>query len=276
MAQSSIDAEVRGVRSASRRAAVAALALWGIAAAWGVSSSGPAPATTAPKPAPTSTTTKPGATPVTAPATAPATKPAPSPAPTQTTAPGSKTKSSTTVTSAPAAGPDSLKMLETAVAKDSTNFDKNYRLGVAYLDRDRALDAVRVFERCVKERPKEVKGWVNLGAAYDAIGKGDQARQQYRVALSVSPQDEIALCRLGASLYAGGFRPSALDTLRLALQRHPTSYCAYFTMGVAFADAQIYNEAIRCWQKVVDLAPSSPEATSAKESITTLQDLLKQ
>lgn len=248
MAQSSIDAEFRVGKSARRRAAASALALLGFFCAWGASSLGAQPSSTSTKPA---------------------------------TPPASKTKSSTTVTSAPtgapgAAGADSLKTLEAAVAKDSTNFDKNYRLGVAYLDRDRAADAVRVFERCVKLRPKEVKGWVNLGAAYDAVGKGDLARQQYRVALSVNPQDEIALCRLGASLYAGGFRPSAMDTLRLALQRHPSSYCAYFTMGVAYADAQIYHEAIRCWQKVVDLAPNSPEATSANESITTLNELLKQ
>lgn len=242
MAQSSIDAEFRGRFRVGARAVAAALAFMGFVAVWGVSSLGAAPATTETKPA-------------------------------------SKTKSSTVVTSAPSgaqAGTDTLKTLEAAVAKDSMSFDKNYRLGVAYLDRDRAVDAVRAFERCVKVRPKEVKAWVNLGAAYDAIGKGDLARQQYRVALSVNPQDEIALCRLGASLYAGGFRPSAMDTLRLALQRHPGSYCAYFTMGVAYADAQIYNEAIRCWQKVVDLAPDSPEAISAKESISTLKDLLKQ
>jgi tetratricopeptide (TPR) repeat protein len=249
MAQSSIDAEFRGGKSAGGRAVAAALAFMGVVCVWGVSSLGAAPAT-----APATTTAKPA------------------------TPPPSKTKSSTTVTAAPVgipAGTDSLKALEAAVARDSMNFDKNYRLGVAYLDRDRAIDAVRVFERCVKVRPKEVKAWVNLGASYDAIGKGDQARQQYRVALSVNPQDEIALCRLGASLYAGGFRPSAMDTLRLALKRHPNSYCAYFTMGVAYADAQIYNEAIRCWQKVVDLSPDSPEATSAKESISTLKDLLK-
>ena len=265
MGQSSIDAEFRGRSSGQKRVAAAVLALVGCAAVWGVSSLGAAPATTATKPV----TTKPGATTAAPPATKPAT-PAPSP---------SKTKSSTTVSGVPSsapAGPDSLKMLEAAVAKDSMSFDKNYRLGVAYLDRDRAIDAVSAFSRCVKLRPKEVKAWVNLGAAYDAIGKGDMARQQYRVALSVSPQDEIALCRLGASLYAGGFRPSAIDTLRLALQRHSNSYCAYFTLGVAYADAQIYNEAIRCWQKVVDIAPDSPEATSAKESINTLKDLLKQ
>ncbi|HKA25038.1 MAG TPA: tetratricopeptide repeat protein [Candidatus Eisenbacteria bacterium] len=239
MVERSIDAEDRGGSSTRRRAAVAALAMAGLAV---ITALGAAQ-------------------------TKSDTKPAPAPV----------KKTTTTVSSAPSsAGTDSLKTLEAAVAKDSTNFDKNYRLGVAYLDRDRAVDAVRVFERCTKEKPKEVKAWVNLGAAYDAIGKGDLARQQYRVALAVNPQDEIALCRLGASLYAGGFRPSAMDTLRLALQRHPNSYCAYFTMGVAFADAQIYNEAIKCWQKVVDLSPDSPEATSAKESITTLKELLKQ
>ena len=260
MGQPSIDAEFRGRRNGQTRVAAAALALMGFVAVWGVSSLGAAPATTA---------VKPGATTAAPPATKPAT-PAPSP---------TKTKSSTTVTSTPTgapAGPDSLKTLEAAVAKDSLSFDKNYRLGVAYLDRDRAVDAVPAFARCVKVRPKEVKAWVNLGAAYDAIGKGELARQQYRVALAVNPQDEIALCRLGASLYAGGFRPSAIDTLRLALQKHSNSYCAYFTLGVAYADAQIYYEAIRCWQKVVDIAPDSPEATSAKESITTLKDLLKQ
>lgn len=173
------------------------------------------------------------------------------------------------------AAADTLRALQVAADKDTTNFEKNYRYGVGLLDADRALEAVRAFDRATRAKPKEVKAWVNLGAAYDAIGHGDQARQQYRMALSVSPEDEIALCRLGASLYAGNSRAAAMDTLRLTLKRHPKSYCAYFTMGVAFADAQIYQEAIRCWEKVVELAPTSPEAASAKESIATLKELLK-
>ena len=173
------------------------------------------------------------------------------------------------------AAADTLRQLQIAADKDTTSFEKNYRYGVGLLDADRALEAVHVFQRATKAKPKEVKGWVNLGAAYDAIGRGPEAREQYRMALSMSPEDEIALCRLGASLYAGGLRAPALDTLRLTLKQHPKSYCAYFTMGVAFADAQIYQEAIRCWEKVVELAPTSPEAASAKESIATLKELLK-
>jgi cytochrome c-type biogenesis protein CcmH/NrfG len=66
-----------------------------------------------------------------------------------------------------------------------------------------------------------------------------------------------------------------MDTLRVALAKHPNSYCAYFTLGVAFADAQIYEEAIRAWEKVVAVAPNTLEALSAKESIATLRELMK-
>src|SRR6185369_7252380 len=109
MVRSSIDTNDRNKRAARRHAAVVALAILGAATAWGVTSLSAAPASTDTKSA--------------------------TPAPAK--------KSTTTVTSAPsAAGPDSIKTLEAAVAKDSMNFDKNYRLGVAYLDRDRAQDAV--------------------------------------------------------------------------------------------------------------------------------------
>ena len=176
---------------------------------------------------------------------------------------------------ASAAAADTVRQLEVAAQKDTASFDKSYRLGVAYLDRDRAVEAVPVFQHCTRLRPTEVKAWVNLGAALDAIGKGPEARAAYRTALGHAPDDEIALCRLGASLYAGGSKTAAMDTLRVALAKHPSSYCAYFTLGVAFADAQIYNEAIRAWEKVIEVAPNTLEALSAKESIATLRELMK-
>ena len=41
---------------------------------------------------------------------------------------------------------DSVKIMEEAVAADSS-YENLYRLGVAYLDRDRAVEAVRIFRR---------------------------------------------------------------------------------------------------------------------------------
>ena len=65
-----------------------------------------------------------------------------------------------------------------------------------------------------------------------------------------------------------------MDLLRDLVAKQPKSHCAYFTMGVAFADAGLYRDAIRMWKKVVELSPASPEAQSAKESIDVLERFL--
>ena len=65
-----------------------------------------------------------------------------------------------------------------------------------------------------------------------------------------------------------------MTLLRELVAKQPRSHCAYFTMGVAFADAGLYRDAIRMWKKVVELSPGSAEAQSAKESIDVLERFL--
>lgn len=171
---------------------------------------------------------------------------------------------------------DSVALLERAVAKDSSKFENLYKLGVMYLDHDRVPEAIRVLARATQVKPKEVQALVNLGAAYDAAGNSDQAQLWYRKSLEVAPDDSIATCRLASSLYAQSKYPEAMSLLRTLIANKPGSFCAYFTMGVAFADAGIYREAIKMWKKVVELAPTSQEAVSAKESIDVLEKFMKQ
>ncbi len=170
--------------------------------------------------------------------------------------------------------PDSLPRLEAAVKRDSTNAKALYRLGIAYLDRDRATEAARMFQKAVISKPDYVEAWVNLGAAEDAEGHGGMARTHYRQALILRPDDEIAMCRLASSFYAVGIRDSAMEVLRTQIKNNPKSHCAYFTLGVAFADAGMFRDAIQAWQQVVANAPTSPEAESAGESIKLLQEYL--
>jgi len=169
---------------------------------------------------------------------------------------------------------DTLGMLEKAVAKDSSKVENLYKLGVMYLDRYRPVEAVRVLAKANKVKPNQPKAIINLGAALDAVGQPDLAQDQYRAALKITPGDSVAMCRLASSLYSQGKHAESMDILRETIAKKPDSYCAYFTLGVAFADAGIYRDAVRMWQKVLDLAPSSPEAVSAKESIEVLEKFL--
>lgn len=170
---------------------------------------------------------------------------------------------------------DSLALLEKAVAKDSTKFDNLYRLGVMYMERERMSEASRVFTKADKVKPNNLKVLVNLGISADALGHADVAQEWYAKALVVSPGDSIAMCRMASSKYAQGKYDEAMGLLREQIKRNPNSYCAYFTLGVSFADAGLYRDAIRQWRKVVELAPESPEAVSAKESIDVLEKFLQ-
>jgi tetratricopeptide (TPR) repeat protein len=179
---------------------------------------------------------------------------------------------------APSAKPavvDSVGLLERAVARDSSKWDELFRLGVLYMDKDRSDDAVKVLMKASKLRPKDVPTLVDLGAAYDAGGNAKQAQGYYRQALEVSPGDSVATCKLASSLYAVSEYQKAVDLLRELIVKKPRSHCAYFTLGVAFADAGMYKDAVRMWKKVVELAPDSPEAISAKESIDVLERVIQ-
>jgi tetratricopeptide (TPR) repeat protein len=169
---------------------------------------------------------------------------------------------------------DSLGLLERAVAKDSTKFDNLYRLGIMYLDREKNAEAATVFSKANRVRPKNVKVLVNLGVALDNLSHSEDAQAYYRQAIALAPMDSLASCRLATSLYAQGKFPEAMALLRDLIAKQPRSHCAYFTMGVAFADAGLYRDAIRMWKKVVELAPTSAEAQSAKESIDVLERFL--
>ena len=170
---------------------------------------------------------------------------------------------------------DSVGLLERAVANDSSNWDNLYRLGVMYLDKDRVAGAQTVFMKASKLRPNDVATLVNLGAAYDQDGNSQKAQDAYNQALAVSPGDSIATCRLASSLYANSQYQKAVDLLRDLIVKKPRAHCAYFTLGVAFADAGIYKDAVRMWKKVIELAPNSQEAISAKESIDVLERVIK-
>jgi len=169
---------------------------------------------------------------------------------------------------------DSLGLLERAVAKDSTKFDNLYRLGIMYLDREKNAEAATVFAKANRVRPKNVKVLVNLGVALDNLSQPLEAQNYYKQAIAIAPMDSLASCRLATSLYAQGKYPEAMQLLRDLIARQPRSHCAYFTMGVAFADAGLYRDAIRMWKKVMELSPASAEAQSAKESVDVLERFL--
>jgi hypothetical protein len=56
----------------------------------------------------------------------------------------------------------------------------------------------------------------------------------------------------------------------------PKSQDAHFNLGVAFAEANIYGEAIREWEAVIAIDSTTSVGQQAKQNATLLGDVLKE
>ncbi len=164
-----------------------------------------------------------------------------------------------------------IDRLEKQVKADPKNYRLHYELGNAYYDAgfpDKAEDAYQI---AVDLNPKFVKALVNMGIAQSDMGFNDKAVDTFQKALSQNPEDCMARSNLGNAYYAQGKYPDAIYEYKRAIQNDPKCYSALYNFGVAFADAGLFREAVQWWQKVVDVAPGTEAAQSAKENIKILE-----
>jgi len=89
-----------------------------------------------------------------------------------------------------------LKQYDKSLAELQTALkDKTYRtpekvqlnLGNLYLDQGVMSEAIRWYEQAIGSNPEYVRGHLALGAAYQKIGKGDLAAQQFRKVIELAP-----------------------------------------------------------------------------------------
>lgn len=175
---------------------------------------------------------------------------------------------------ATATPPDSVAILLASVKKDSTNVATRFRLANALYDAGRKEEALEQYTKVLARNPKHVEAMVNEGNLLNEMGKSDQAADLLAKALALRPNDALALASMGNVLYGEQKYAEASDMYRKALIADPKCYQAEYYWGVAFADAQIYKEAIAHWQKCADMAPTSSAAESARENIKVVQQFL--
>jgi cytochrome c-type biogenesis protein CcmH/NrfG len=61
----------------------------------------------------------------------------------------------------------------------------------------------------------------------------------------------------------------------MALELDPESVEAHYNMGVAFADAQMYQEAVSEWTQVAKIAPDTEAARAAIANINVVLEMVR-
>jgi tetratricopeptide (TPR) repeat protein len=100
--------------------------------------------------------------------------------------------------------------------------------------------------------------------------------QAYQKALAQDSTNVRAINNLGNAQYALGQINQATALYQKALRLEPKNQEALYNLGVAFADAQIYKQALEYWRRLVAIDSTTVVARSAQNSIQVLTEFLSQ
>jgi tetratricopeptide (TPR) repeat protein len=144
-------------------------------------------------------------------------------------------------------------------------------LGYAYYEAGRLEEAQAAFERAATIDPDDLGARVNLAIVLCDLGRHEQGRQIFDRVIEANLEDASLRVHRAKCAYAMGAIGLAVEDLVRALEIDPAHQLAHFELGVAFADAGIYAEAIREWGAVLSANPETPIAVQARENIRVLR-----
>jgi len=137
-------------------------------------------------------------------------------------------------TQPPALDEAKVQGLLTIIKSDPKNAGAHIQLANAYFDAERWADAIKWYEASLKLDPKNVDASTDLGVSYYYSSRTDDALKQFDYSLKLNPTHTKTLLNQGIVL--------------------------------AFGKRDLKG-ATDAWQKVVQLAPDSPEAAAAKQGL---------
>lgn len=128
--------------------------------------------------------------------------------------------------------------LASQAAAEPQNAAVRAELGNLYFDVDRFDDAIKWYEESLRIRPSDPDVSTDLGIAFYYTNQADKALAQFRHSLSISPAHTKTMLNQGIVL--------------------------------AFAKQDL-DAAAKSWERVVQLAPESPEGQAAKRALDGLR-----
>jgi len=137
---------------------------------------------------------------------------------------------------------------------------KEFDKGVDADKEHRTDDAIRHYEKAVKQAPDFYPARNNLGSDYLAKSHFPDAQNQFEEALRLNKDDAQAYFNLGNVLSLTGKLSEAEKVLKQGLQRRPDSAFGHFLLGSLYSRAGHGMEAERNLQDALKLDRNMPQA----------------
>jgi Flp pilus assembly protein TadD len=139
--------------------------------------------------------------------------------------------------------PDADRWMSRALAMDANDAETWYAMGRLRYTQGRYGDALTCFEKTLALNPQSVKGENNLGLAYEALNRNDDAVRAYRNAIAWQKDDPA---------------PSEQPLLEQAAKIAPKESRIHENLGQVYLHTNRAADAVKEFADAVRLAPQNP------------------
>jgi serine/threonine-protein kinase len=116
--------------------------------------------------------------------------------------------------------------------------------------------AIRAFQLAIELDPKVARYHLNLGVAFEHLGRLDDAVASYDRAIELEPKNAGSHLNLGNALLKKGELEDAIASYRESVELDPKYVTGWVVLGRALGQNGDSEEAIQCARKAAELAPA--------------------
>lgn len=133
-------------------------------------------------------------------------------------------------------------------------------------------------EAAVAAEPKNVEAWLSLGNDYFDLHQAQKSVAAYAKALALAPNMPMApdiLTDQGVMYRELQDFDKAIANFKQASKLNPKHQQSLYNLGIVYAqDQHKPAEALKAWNKTIEIDPASAQADQARKAIATLQGTL--
>ncbi len=129
-------------------------------------------------------------------------------------------------------------------------------LGQAYLAMNRLDDAIAALQKQIEAEPFHAYAYNNLGLVYWRQQKYEEASKAFQKQLEVNPLDDFAHGNLGSMYCEQGKYAEAVPELETAISLKPDNPSLRVSLGEAYLNLNQPEKAVTAFDKAVEMAPN--------------------
>lgn len=137
-------------------------------------------------------------------------------------------------------------------------FNLLYNLGITYLNKEKYVDAERIFKQALEIKSDHALALVELGDVHFAQSNPEDGLKCYYKAKYIDPKCASDWMGKGIALGRLGDYKEVLECFDKATSLDPKYAIAWFNKGIALGRLKRYEKALDCFNKAASLDPENP------------------